>query len=122
MSIPFVYRWEHIPTGKWYIGSRTAIGCHPKDGYITSSSIVKEAVETCPQDWRREILATGTAREMLKLEIDLLISLDAVNDPSSLNQTNGTGKIVFKELEIESSKPKIKLRDILEQIEDGNNS
>ena len=29
----FVYKWTHIPTQKWYVGSRTAKGCHQADGY-----------------------------------------------------------------------------------------
>lgn len=30
----FLYKWTHIPTQKWYVGSRTAVGCHINDGYI----------------------------------------------------------------------------------------
>lgn len=32
----YVYRWTHIPTGKWYVGSRTAKGSHPNDGYYVA--------------------------------------------------------------------------------------
>lgn len=24
----YLYKWTHIPTQKWYVGSRTAAGCH----------------------------------------------------------------------------------------------
>ena len=34
----FLYKWTHIPTQKWYVGSRTAVGCHIDDGYICSRS------------------------------------------------------------------------------------
>ena len=29
----YLYKWIHIPTQKWYVGSRTAKGCHQADGY-----------------------------------------------------------------------------------------
>jgi hypothetical protein len=41
-TIAYVYKWTHIPTSKWYVGSRTAPGCHPDDGYICSSKLIKE--------------------------------------------------------------------------------
>ena len=94
---PFVYIWLHTPTGKYYIGSRTAYGCHPNDGYISSSEIILEGVEQAPQEWRREIIKTGTAQQMRDYEIELLEELDVRNDPMSLNQTNGSGIIVLKE-------------------------
>jgi hypothetical protein len=42
---PFVYKLEHIPTGKIYIGSRYAAGVKPSSlwsSYFTSSAYVKE--------------------------------------------------------------------------------
>lgn len=88
----FVYKWTHLPTGKWYIGSRTAKGCHPEDGYITSSKLVKPLVENNPEEWQREILHTGTPEAMLNLEAALLEEFDAKNNPLSYNQHNGDGK------------------------------
>lgn len=43
-SVPFLYCWTHNATGKWYVGSRTAPGCNPDDGYICSSKAVKEMI------------------------------------------------------------------------------
>ena len=40
----FLYKWTHIPTQKWYVGSRTASGCHINDGYICSSIEVKPMI------------------------------------------------------------------------------
>jgi hypothetical protein len=40
----YLYRWTHIPSQKWYVGSRTGKGCHPDDGYICSSKIVKPMI------------------------------------------------------------------------------
>lgn len=88
----FVYKWTHLPTGKWYIGCRTAKGCHPEDGYITSSKLVKGLIKTNPEEWRREILHTGTPEEILNLEVALLEEFDAKNSPLSYNQHNGDGK------------------------------
>jgi hypothetical protein len=88
----FVYKWIHLPTGKWYIGSRTAKGCHPDDGYITSSQLVNPLVEQNPSEWIREIIKTGTPDEMIRFESNLLESLDAKNDSQSYNQHNGDGK------------------------------
>jgi hypothetical protein len=88
----FVYKWTHLPTGKWYIGSRTAKGCHPEDGYISSSLIIKPLIKQNPTEWEREIIKTGTPEEMVILETTLLKSLDAKNDLMSFNQHNGDGK------------------------------
>ena len=88
----FVYKWTHLPTGKWYIGCRTAKGCHPKDGYVTSSKLVKPLIKTNPKEWQREILHTGTPEEILNLEVVLLEEFDAKNNPLSYNQHNGDGK------------------------------
>jgi len=87
----FVYKWTHKPTLNWYVGSRTAKGCHPEDGYICSSKVVKPLIESNPQDWERQIIALGNAKEMRMLEIEILELADAINDPRSFNQTNGNG-------------------------------
>jgi hypothetical protein len=88
----FVYKWIHLPTGKWYIGSRTAKGCHPEDGYISSSQLIKPLIKQNPTEWKREIVKTGGPDEMIKLETTLLESLDAKSNPMSFNQHNGDGK------------------------------
>jgi hypothetical protein len=88
----FVYKWTHLPTGKWYIGCRTAKGCHPEDGYISSSQLIKPLIKQNPAEWKREIIKTGSPEEMIKLETTLLESLDAKSNPMSFNQHNGDGK------------------------------
>lgn len=88
----FVYKWTHLPTGKWYIGSRTAKGCHPEDGYISSSQLIKPLIKQNPTEWKREIIEIGGPEEMIKLETTLLESVDAKNNPMSFNQHNGDGK------------------------------
>lgn len=88
----YVYRWTHMPTGKWYVGSRTAKGSHPNDGYFCSSREVKPLIQSNPSEWNREILATGEPAEMYNLESKLLQESDARNDPMSFNKHNNDGK------------------------------
>jgi uncharacterized coiled-coil protein SlyX len=88
----FVYKWTHVPTGRWYIGSRTKQGCNPDDGYICSSKTIKPLITENLAEWHREILAVGEPAAMLELETRYLVSLDAKNDPMSYNQHNSDGK------------------------------
>lgn len=87
----YLYRWTNLSTGKWYIGSRTAKGCHPNDGYICSSKI-KFEIQEYPLDWSREVLVIGDPNYILLLESSLLHLLDAKHDPLSFNKHNGDGK------------------------------
>lgn len=96
----FVYKWIHTPTGMWYIGSRTAKGCHPDDGYICSSKRVKPLILQNQSEWKREIIHTGPPDEMIALEALLLESVDAKNDPQSYNQHNGDGKFIRTGVEV----------------------
>lgn len=92
MTKAYIYKWIHIPTLRWYLGSRTAKGCHPDDGYICSSKLVKPLILSKPSEWKREILAEGSPESIIKLETEILTNLDAKNDPSSFNMHNGDGK------------------------------
>lgn len=91
MTIAYVYKWIHKPTQKWYIGSRTKKGCHPEDGYICSSKIVKPLIESNFDEWERQIIATGEPLEMIRLEAELLEQLDAKYDSLSFNLHNENG-------------------------------
>lgn len=88
----YVYKWIHIPTNRWYIGSRTKKGCHPDDEYICSSKIVKPLILESPEDWQREIIAVGSAFDIINLEFKILTELNAKNDPLSYNMHNGNGE------------------------------
>lgn len=114
----FVYKWIHKPTGKWYIGSRTAKGCHINDGYICSSKIVKPMIEQNPEEWERYILKEGSVSEMRKHEASLLKLHNAKDDPMSFNRSNadvapGGKKGMKKRYTIERAE-KILLRDYKE--------
>jgi len=91
MTTAYIYKWTHILTNKWYIGSRTKENCHPDDGYICSSKIVKPLIEAAPTEWRREVLHTGIAADIILLEAQLLESLNAKHDKNSYNLHNGDG-------------------------------
>lgn len=88
----YLYRWTHIPSNKWYVGSRTASGSHPNDGYYCSSKHVKPLIMKNPGEWKREILAIGDPKYILTLEAKFLSTIDAKNDPMSFNMHNGDGK------------------------------
>ena len=92
MALSYVYKWTHIPTMMWYVGSRTARGCYPGDGYICSSKTIKPMIIENRDDWKQEIIATWSVEEMLNLETDILELFDAKNDPCSFNRHNGDGK------------------------------
>lgn len=85
----YVYKWTHLPTMKWYAGSRTRDTSHPNDGYICSSAIVKPMIESRPWEWRREIIDVGTKDKMRELEIEILRMFNAARDDTSFNRSNG---------------------------------
>jgi hypothetical protein len=90
--IAYVYKWTQLSTGKWYIGGRTKIGCHPDDGYICSSRYVKPLILANPTDWVRRIIGTGTIEQVKIKEAELLRFFDARFNPVSFNLHNGDGK------------------------------
>ena len=87
----FLYKWTHLPTQMWYIGSRSAQGCHPNDGYLCSSDIVKPLIIEDSTNWHREVLVLGDPNYIADLENKYLLILDAKNNPMSFNKHNGDG-------------------------------
>ena len=87
-TLAFLYKWTHIPTQKWYGGSRTAKGCHPDDGYICSSIGVRQMIINDRANWVREILVVGEPRYIRMLEGEYLTALNAQADPVSYNGHN----------------------------------
>ncbi len=94
MTIAFVYKWTELSTGKWYIGSRTAKGCHPNDGYICSSKTVKPMIVENRESWNREILVIGNPDYIRETEKMILKSLDAKRNTMSFNEHNSDGKFI----------------------------
>jgi|688.fasta_scaffold239346_2 hypothetical protein len=91
MTIAFVYKWTQLSTGMWYIGSRTAKGCHPDDGYICSSKLVKPMIESNKDDWVRTILYIDEPKKIRALESTTLQELDAKRNVMSYNRHNNDG-------------------------------
>lgn len=94
MTTKFVYKWTHIPSLMWYVGSRFKEGCHPDDGYICSSSTVKPMIIANPEEWKREIVYIGP--DAYDVETEILQLMDAKNDPRSFNGHNNTLKYFDK--------------------------
>jgi len=92
-TIPYIYKWTHLATGKWYIGSKVRQGWNPDrhEEYLCSSKEVKPLILENREEWIYEILHTGDPEYIVSLETTILISLDARNDPMSFNQHNGDG-------------------------------
>ena len=95
MTQAFVYHWQELSTNKWYIGSRIRKGCHPNDGYICSSKIVRPLIKATPSNWKRTIIAVGEPNDMLNFEITLLKLLNAKNDLQSYNLHNQDKKFSY---------------------------
>lgn len=91
MNTAYVYKWTHIPTLKWYVGSRTAKNAHPDDGYICSSTLVKPMIVKNPEEWKREIISVGEPEDIFNLETEILNLFDARNDTRSFNGHNNDG-------------------------------
>lgn len=109
--ISFVYKWTNTKDGRYYIGRHTGT---LDDGYISSSLVLNPLVESNPEEWTRDILSKGSSEQMAIAEILQLKKHKAVDDPLCLNQTNGHGKIVFKDTA--DVKPKYRIKELLEQI------
>ena len=92
-TIPYIYKWTHLPSGRWYIGSKAREGWNPSrhEEYICSSKEVKPLILESRDDWEYDILHTGIAKDIVALETTILTALDAKNDPMSFNQHNGDG-------------------------------
>ena len=103
----YVYKWTHLPSMMWYVGSRTAKNCHLDDGYICSSKTVKPLILQNIQEWKRTIIASGNKEEMRALETEILVLFDAKNDKKSFNKHNQNGKFVCNG-HSEQTKQKIK--------------
>lgn len=65
----FVYCWTDIKTNKLYVGWHKG---STDDGYICSSKLMLEEYNKRPNDFKREIIATGIAKDMVALESAIL--------------------------------------------------
>jgi len=94
MTIPFTYTVRFKPTGQYYYGYRGRKGCDPSDlwtTYFTSSKIVAELIRIHgPDSFEPRVRKIfSTAIDAQKWERKVLQKLDARNNKSLLNQSNG---------------------------------
>jgi hypothetical protein len=92
MTHAYLYKWTHLPTGKWYVGSKSSKGCSPEihEKYICSSKIVKPMVKEHREEWIYQILVISNPRYIRQLEKLYLRALHAKDDPMSFNQSNAS--------------------------------
>ena len=68
----FVYCWSDHKTAKVYVGVHKG---SPDDGYVSSSKFMMPEYSNRPQDFTRQIIATGTLNDCAKLELIIIKKL-----------------------------------------------
>jgi hypothetical protein len=84
----FVYCWTDTANQKLYVGSHKG---KIDDGYICSSKIMKEEYVKRPNDFVRQIVATGKLIDIRKLESKILQSVNARTDSNFYNKHENDG-------------------------------
>ena len=100
----FVYSWTNTSNGKLYIGYHKG---NPDDGYVCSSKYMLEDFMLDRTMFVRQIVATGSHKDMKAFESTLLVAFDAKSDPQFYNRSNGMGKDIGVENHSEKSREKI---------------
>jgi group I intron endonuclease len=101
----FVYCWTDKKTNKLYIGSHKG---SINDGYICSSKPMKEEYTKRPQDFSREIIASGSLCDIRTLESAILKSVDAKSNNLFYNMHNNNGLFILSQ---HTEKTKQKMRN-----------
>jgi len=105
MAEAFVYCWTDHATHKLYVGWHKGA---PNDGYVCSSKIMLQEHKKRPQDFTREVLASGTTDDMLNFETKILTAANAAKDPMFYNMHNNGPKFVHNQPHTEESKEKFR--------------
>lgn len=84
----FVYCWTDHQHSMLYVGVHK--GCQ-NDGYISSSKVFNEQYEKRKPDFTRQIISTGLFKDMIKLESNILKSVNAAKSPEFYNKSNSDG-------------------------------
>lgn len=105
MADSFVYCWTDTLTNKLYVGVHKGV---IDDGYICSSKNMLEEYKKRSADFKRQIVAHGSYKEMLILESTILVSANAAKDPMFYNKHNGNG-IPYIEKHSEAAKQKMSI-------------
>jgi hypothetical protein len=101
----FAYVWTDHQTKKLYVGTHKG---SPNDGYICSGKFMLEEYNTRPEDFTRQIIASGTYEDMIVFESSILRACNAKKDPLMYNQHNGDGKF-YNSGHTEETKVKLKI-------------
>lgn len=88
MAEAFTYCWTDIKLNKLYVGWHKG---SIDDGYICSSKLMLEEYNKRPNDFKREIIATGSSLDMISLELSILNSENAKLNEDYYNMHNGNG-------------------------------
>ena len=96
MSEAFVYCWTDHKTDMLYVGYHKG---SEDDGYICSSKYMMKEYISRPEDFSRQIVASGTHADMEQLEHVILESLDARNNPQVYNRSHGRKAYVAQHTE-----------------------
>lgn len=84
----FVYCWTDIKTNKLYVGWHKGF---TDDGYICSSKIMLEEYNKRPNDFKRQIIATGSPKDMVVFESAILKAENVSVNEDYYNMHNGNG-------------------------------
>lgn len=96
----FVYCWTDHKTNKLYVGSHKG---STDDGYICSSKIMKEEYKKRPNDFTRQIIASGIYEDIRNLEFKILHAANASRDETFYNLHNGASNFSLTEEAIKKS-------------------
>jgi hypothetical protein len=84
----FVYCWTDKKTNMLYVGSHRG---STEDGYICSSKYMLEEYNKRPQDFSRQIVASGALSDMRTFETKLLQAFNVKEDESFYNRHQNDG-------------------------------
>jgi hypothetical protein len=84
----FVYCWTDILTNKLYVGWHKGL---LSDGYVCSSKIMLEEYNKRPNDFKRQIIATGLAKDMIALESAILRAEKVATNEQYYNMHENNG-------------------------------
>ena len=90
--IAFVYCWTDHKTKMLYVGSHVGT---LDDGYICSSKYMMEEYNKRPEDFTRQIVATGKEKDIRALETKILQSCNAKMNEMFYNKSNADGIMCF---------------------------
>lgn len=91
MDYGYIYRVEHLPTGRYYIGQSVYKGKYPEDdGYYGSGTAWKNILNAHPiEEFEKQILALASNQEELNSLESLYLGDKFLTDPLCLNRRAG---------------------------------